>query len=121
MTPEEITEHTRDDPNVSTDEKGFTINFVKADDKANIFSGIRSQVDRLLKHTDVDVHRVQVYFEDSKSYEKMKPEDFTGDGEVVSVYGSVPIESLKLRSSPRNNRSYADIISKQESFNMGEE
>jgi hypothetical protein len=118
MGPEEFVQHTASDPNGVTDERGFTVSFVKSDDRASISSSIRSVVDRMFLHTDIDVEDIQVYYEDEDTYKNMKASDFTGDGEIVSAKGRVPIESLKINSNPRSTRGYANIISNQGEVNI---
>lgn len=120
MNKEKLVENCGTDPNSGSKEKGMTISFVKEDDKANISSGIKSQVKKAINHTDITVNNIQVYYEDDETYELMPPEDYV-EGTIVSFKGTVPIESLKIQSNPRSSRSYSQIISGQTEVNIDAE
>ena len=117
MNKKELIENCGTDPNSGSKEKGMTISFVKASEKASISSGIKSQIKKAIKHTDMTVDKIQVYYEDDESYELMDPDDYE-DGLIVSYKGTVPIESLKIQSNPRSSRGYAQIISGQSEVNI---
>lgn len=117
MNKEKIIENCRTDPKGEKSEKGFTVSFTKADGKANISSGIASQVKRAIQHSDINVEQIQVYYEGTEDYSLQSPEQYSG-GRVVGFKGTVPIESLKIQSNPRSNRSYANIISPQTEVNF---
>ena len=120
MEPEEAVNHTTSDNNLSSSEREFSIGFTKECEKATVYSNIRSQIDRLLTHSDVDCREL-VIMDDDGDCERMTLENFSGEGDIVSFFGYVPIESLKIGSNPRSTRSYADIISKQQDFVLGGE
>lgn len=114
MKPEEAVEHIETDPNLSSEEKEFSVGFSKQDDKATIHTSIRSQIKRMLQHTDIHVTRITCYNENLDTYTHTRLQEYnTSDGSIVSAIGKVPIESLKIQSSPRSQRSYAQIISPQ--------
>lgn len=112
MNKEKLMENCQTDPNGVSAEKGFTVSFTKADEKANISSGIASMTKRAIGHTDIDVENIQVFHEDSEEYELMELEDYEG-GRIVGFKGKAPIELLKVRANPRSTRSFSQIISPQ--------
>lgn len=121
MNPEEITEHVGTDPELSAGEKEMSIGFTKKSDEATFFTAIASQVRRALTHTDFDVGELYVYNESNENRWTTTTEEFDGEGQVVGLKANLPIESLKIQSSPRTTRSYAQIISNQEKVNFGDE
>lgn len=121
MNPEEITEYVITDPELTSAEKEMSIGFSKKSDKATVFSAIASQVRRLLTHTDVDVTELYLYNETDETRWTSTVEDFDGGGKVVGLKGKVPIESLKIQANPRGSRSYAQVISKQNSVSFDDD
>jgi len=118
MDAEEAIDYISTDPNASAQEKEFSVGFTKKDDRATLHTSIRSQIKRALSHSDIEETSISVYNEDSETYRTTTLEDFDGDGEIVSFVGTVPIESLKINSSPRSARSFANIISSQQQVNF---
>lgn len=116
MEPEEAVKHVSSDPNISKEESEFGIAFSKADDKAHFSSSISGMVSRAITHSDIDITRVRVF--NGEEYSHTTLDEFSGEGDIVSVVGELPIETLKVRSSPRSQRSYANIISKQGDVNI---
>lgn len=114
----EAVEYVSTDPNAEAAEKEFNVGFSKSDEMAYIHTSIRSQIKRCLSHSDIEADQLSVYNEDSDSYKKTTLEDFGGNGEIVSFVGKLPIESLKIQSNPRSQRSYANIISSQTQVNI---
>lgn len=118
MNPEEITEHVSTDSELSAQEKEMSIGFSKKDERATFFTSIASQAKRALTHTDMDVTELYVYKEDDETRLTTTVEEFGGEGTVVGLKAKLPIESLKVRANPRSARSYAGIISPQQSVNF---
>lgn len=118
MNSKEATNHVSTDPSLTSGEKEMSIGFSKDDDKATIFTAIASQVRRCLTHTDVDVSEIYLYNEDDETHSRSTLEEFEGEDIIVGVRGKVPIESLKVRSNPRSQRSFANIISSQQSVDI---
>lgn len=118
MDSESASDYTKTDPNLSTKESQFSISFVKADDKATIYTSIASQVKRCLNHSDIEEIEITVYNEDTDTYKRTTAEDFDGNGIITGFKGKVPIESLKIQANPRGSRSYAQIISGQTEVNI---
>lgn len=114
MDAEEAAEYAKTDPNCTAVEKEFSVGFSKDHERATFHAAIGSMVKRTILNTDMKVEEITVYDEDSESYEYMSVEEFDGGGRIVQSKGKVPIESLKVRSSPRKHRSFAQVISKQE-------
>jgi len=114
MEAQEAVDHIRTDPLISSAEKEFSIGFTKQDERATLHTSIKSQIKRALKHTDIEVYNITCYNEHSEDYTETTLKDYSGtEGDIVSIVAKVPIESLKVRSSPRSQRSYAGIISTQ--------
>lgn len=118
MEASEAVEFVSTDPNAEVEEKEFNVGFSKSDEMAYIHTSIRSQIKRCLSHSDIEAERLSVYNEDSDTYRKITLEDFDGNGQIVSFVGKLPIESLKIQSNPRSQRSYANIISSQTQVNI---
>lgn len=120
MKPEQATEYCQSDPNGKGAEREFSVNFTKEDEMAYVHSTISSQCKRLLNHSDVSVDRISVYNKDTEVYSTEALSDFDGKGgEIIwGVHGRVPIESLKIQSSPRSQRSYANVVSPQTEVNF---
>lgn len=113
MESTEAADFVASDPDIGASEAEFTVTFTKADEKAHFSASIRSMMARALSHTDMEVETVQVFFPEENTRESMHLEDFEGNGKIVAVKGYVPIESLKIGSSPRSQRSFANVISNQ--------
>lgn len=120
MDAEEAVEHVKTDPNLTAVEKEFSVGFSKDHERATFHARISSMVKRTLTHSDMEVEQITVYDENDESYERMGVEDFDGNGRIVQSQGKVPIETLKVRSSPRGHRSFAQVISKQENVNIND-
>jgi hypothetical protein len=118
---EEITEHVKTDPELSSEEKEMSIGFSKQSEKATLFTAIASQVRRALTHTDVNVTELYVYNETDETRLRTTTEEFDGEGIVVGLKAKLPIESLKVKSNPRGTRSFGQIISSQSEVNLGDE
>lgn len=118
MDSEEASGFTQSDPELSAEEKEFTVGFTKKDNRARIHTNISSQIKRALQHSDINTEEISVYNEASESIEKTTVDNFDGNGIIVSLRGTVPIESLKIQSNPRNSRGYADIISSQSTVDI---
>jgi len=113
MEPEEVKEHVKSDPDRIVEEKEMGLGFTKVDDRATFFTSIRGLINRALTHSDVNVDVISVFDEETGDRWETTVEEFDGEGAVVSLKGTVPIESLKIQSNPRSSRSYAQIISPQ--------
>jgi hypothetical protein len=120
MEPEQVVEHVSSDPELLSVEKEMSIGFTKQDDEATFFTCIASQIKRALTHSDMDVVTLSVFNESDETRSETTVEDFDGEGIVVGLKATVPIESLKINSSPRSSRSYGQIISSQASVNIEE-
>jgi hypothetical protein len=119
MEPEEAADYCQSDPNGQSTEREFSVNFTKEDKMAYVHSTIASQGKRLLKHSDVIVERLSVYNKDSEEYSTQSLEEFDGGNKIIwGISGRVPIESLKIQSNPRSQRSYANVISPQTDVNF---
>jgi hypothetical protein len=118
MEPEEVKEYVSSDPQLSAEEKEMGIGFTKKDEKATFFTCISSQIKRALTHTDINVIKLSVFDESDESRWQTTVEEFDGEGTVVALKATVPIESLKIQSNPRSARSYASIISPQNEVNF---
>lgn len=119
MKSEKAINHLRTDPTISSAEKECSIGFTKQDEQATLHTSIRSQIKRALKHTDIQVTHITCYNEHSEDYTETTLEEFTSaQGDIVSIIAKVPIESIKIKSNPRTQRGYADIISTQGSVNI---
>lgn len=119
MEPEEAVEFVKGDPNGAKAEREFSINFTKADERAWVHSTIASQVKRLLTHSDVETVGISVYNEDTDTYSNPTLEEFDGGNKIIwGIAARVPIEALKIQSSPRSQRSYANVVSQQQEFSM---
>lgn len=118
MDIEQAVDYVKTDPNLTSEEKEFSVAFTKQDEKASFHTSIRSQITRALKHSDIEESSITVYNKDSDTYKRTTVAEFDGSGIIVSFVGKVPIESLKINSSPRSSRSYASIISPQTEVNF---
>ena len=120
MEPNKAAEYVKTDPRRSSEEKEFSVNFTKECDRASVFTSISSQVKRLLTHTDVEVKRVTAHYSDDDEWERTELENVEPRDDLIicAMWGKVPIESLKIQSSPRSQRSYANIISNQGEVNI---
>lgn len=118
MHVEEALEYVITDPTLNSEEKEMSIGFTKHDEQATIFTAIASQVRRCLTHTDIDVVELQVLNKADGTRWNTTLEDFDGNGSIVSLKAKLPIESLKVQANPRSSRSYAQIISPQNSVNF---
>jgi len=103
MDGEEAAEYVSSDPNIGVEEAEFHVGFSKADDRANFSSSIRGTSARALRHTEINVDQIHVYYEENNEYENMEVEDFEGDGEIVNVTGDMTIGLLKLNSKQQSN------------------
>lgn len=119
MKPEEAAEYCKSDPNLGGEEKEFSVGFTKKSDMATVHTSISGQMPRLLTHSDVVCTQITVYNENSETYSHITLEEFDGEGHIVNFVGKVPIENLKINNKPRSQRSYAQIISTQNSVNIG--
>ena len=111
-------EYAKSDPEAAKKEKEFSIGFAKPDEMATVDASIRSMIKRLLLHSDFIPEYLTVYDEDENRYRNIEYDEFEGEGSIVFVKGKIPIESLKINSSPRSTRSYAQIVSPQEQVNI---
>lgn len=119
MDNSELAEYAYSDPVLEQEEKEFTVSFVKAGEKRASFStSIKGPMRRAIRHTDMDVEEIQVYYESDETHENMPAEAFDGDGKIVSIKGTCPIGLLKLGSNPRKSGGYANIISDQSQVNI---
>lgn len=118
MEEADLVENVENDPNTATEESGFTVSFVKADERARVSSSIASQVKRLLGHSDFELKNFQVYNDKDDSYTIIRDINHYDGGGIVAVKGYIPIESIKINSTPRSTRSYANIISPQQEVNI---
>lgn len=118
MDVQDILNFVETDKNLESEEKEFTVTFSKRDDKAFIHTSISSQIKRAITHSDIVVDEITTYNKDSDTYNRTTLDSFDGEGIIVSMKGKVPIESLKIQSNPRKNRSYAQIISPQTEVNF---
>lgn len=118
MDAEEAIDHVKTDPNLSAEEKEFTVGFTKKDNRARLYTNISSQIKRALNHSDIEETEISVYNDNTDTYSRTTTDDFDGDGVIVSFRGTVPIESLKIQANPRGSRSYAAIISPQTEVNF---
>jgi hypothetical protein len=113
MDEDELIECVRTDPSLSAQEKEMSIGFSKADDKATLYTCIASQVKRAIQHTDVQIVELYAYNTDNNTRWRTTVEEFGGGARIVGLKAKLPIESLKVQSNPRSQRSYASIISPQ--------
>jgi len=120
MEKEEIIEYVQTSKRMGSAEQEMSINFVKTQEKASVYTTIASQVKRFIKHSDIIVEQIFIHNEEKKTWSKITPDDFeVEEGDVVyGAKGKVPIESLKIQSSPRSTRSYSQIISPQTEVNL---
>ena len=114
MDRSKLVENVENDPNTTSKEAGFAISFVKADEEATISSGIASQIRRLIGHSEFTLKNLQTYNSENDTYNTINDVTHYDGGSIVGVKGTIPIETLKIRSSPRSSRGYAQIISSQE-------
>lgn len=121
MESHEAAEHVASDPNIGKSEAEFTISFSKADERANFHSSIRGPSSRALRHTEINIEQVQVYYDENGTYAKMDVQDFDGLGKIVSVVGDVPIGLIKLGNKSRSSSGYANIISTQAEVSFDED
>lgn len=120
MEQQEAIDYTKTDPYRESFEKEFHIGFTKEDEVASVDTSIRSIIDRLLNHTDFDPGKITVHYEESGDFVNIPFEEFEGEGSIVYIQGSIPIESLKVNANPRSTRSFANIISTQEEVTFNE-
>lgn len=120
MNGQELAECAFSDPNHGVEEKEFTVSFVKKDDVASFSTSIKGTMRQALRHSDIDINKIQVYYEDDDSYENMSLEEFEGEGKIAGVKGTCPIGLIKLGKSPRKSGGYTTIISSQEEFSMND-
>lgn len=118
MQAEEVEEHVSTDPELLSEEKEMSIGFTKKDEQATFFTAIASQIRRALAHSDMNVTQLSVYNETDETRWETTVEEYDGEGSVVACKARVPIESLKINSNPRSQRSFADIISTQGEVNI---
>jgi hypothetical protein len=120
MDPEKASEFAQTDPELSAEEKEFTIGCTKKEEEARLHTNISSQIRRALTHSHIDVDEISVYNKDDGVVRQMSVEDFDGGGIIVGLQAHLPMEMIKIRSTPRSSRSYANIISTQHGVNIEE-
>lgn len=120
MDPQQASEFVTTDPELGAEEKEFTIGCTKKEEQARLHTNISSQVKRALTHSHIHVEEISVYNEDEGVVQRMSLEDFDGNGDIVGLQARFPLESIKIRSTPRSSRSYANIISTQQGVNIEE-
>lgn len=118
MEEQEAVDFVGQDPHRESFEKEFHVGFAKGDEGMTVSSSIKSMTKRLLSHSDVSVKSVCVYDESSDSYRDVHISDFDGEGKIVSGVFDAPVGLLKLGSTPRKTKSYAQVISPQEEVNF---
>jgi len=100
-------------PNRTPEEKETAINFSKPDDRMSVHSEERSVVKRLLAHPDFEIEIIQqatnddVYTIDSDDL----ADEFDGRRKTVAVTGSMPIGTLWIKASPRQNTRHSLLVS----------
>lgn len=123
MEPEELVEYVETPRNSKRAEQEMCLNFTKADEKATVYTSIPSQTKRLLTHTDVTIDFILSYNTSDNTWSQIEPSDFKASEETIifGMKGKVPIESLKVRGTPRSRLSYAQVISPQNEVNFGDD
>ena len=92
--PEDSGIDVKEDPDLSSMEKETVIRFANDEDKATVFSESNGIMRRLLQHPHADVTTER-----------------TVEGKTVAVRGEIPIDMLKITSTPRSSGSRSDIVS----------
>ena len=84
----------QEDPDLESMEKETIIRFANDEDTATIFSESNGIMRRLLQHPHADV----------------TPERTVGD-KTVAVKGEIPVDMLKIGSTPRSSGSRSEVVS----------
>lgn len=83
-----------EDSGLTAGEKETIIRFANDEDDASVFSEEHGIMKRLLDHPEADV----------------EPDRRSDDGTVCAVRGAVPVDILKIGSTPRTTGSKSDVV-----------
>ena len=103
---DELVNNVREDPALKPEEKECIIRSTKADDEAQVYTGIGSVMRRLLTHPEFRLQDLR-----DLNGHRLSPEEYTGET-VTGVWGRIPVGCRKVRASSRSTSHHADIVSR---------
>lgn len=98
----------REDSDLASDEKEFSLTSTKTDDEFTIFTDIGSVITSVIRNPTITITEIRI-----KDDGWMDPDEYDdGDGPIVGAKGTVPKGALKIRETARNTNRDNRIVSK---------
>lgn len=111
MSEEDLVDQVDRDPGLSGQEKETTITMYGDQKYFDIYSAKPTIIKSLLDHDHFELDKLRIMDGDPngriKSYEKARE----SDGDIVAIWGQLPVGTLTIKSKPRANNHQSSIIS----------
>jgi hypothetical protein len=103
----EWAEAVAEDSALGPTEKETSINFVKGDERASVYTEEAGLMRRLLLHPHFEATDLRVTRDGTGS--NVAPSDFE-EGSITGVKGNIPIATLVLQTSPRTTSEHSLVV-----------